>query len=296
MPMDNQLEQLTTKDAFEGRLNYDRRAAFEEYQRNLAKELEPELEDATNYAWSSPEHLMNVLRLMEQFSRVPGQLGTGAENALLLYQKFQQNAKKLMENRVTVELNLYKKEGTRAILLYKYNSGKVKTYRTIVKAFDVSQLKDPPAFQEPPVQHTPLVTFLSAVAKAQQDEGFITTYDSNWTHSTVIPAIDGEQPAHLVLPAELSEEEFKCEAMYCFTLYEMSKKEGFAMNPEAEFIARCAANIACLRFGWQPSLLRALPQSVDKPGEKRSLLNRAFNVSDRTLKKLNALINSGVAQ
>lgn len=297
MPDLEELEQYTARDAFEGRLDYNQRERFEARQQQLATELAPEMESATAYAWSSPEHFSEVLTVMEYFGRKPGQLGVGAENALLLYQKFGLRAKFLIESRETTERGLYKQAGSFATLLYKYDKGKVRTYRTIIKAFDISQLKNPPAMQEPPVLPTPLSSFIHAVNIAQKAEGFVTTYDSNWTHAGFSPAADDEsQPPYLVVPAELDEQEFRREAMYCFTLYEMSKKEGFSQNPETQFIARCAANIACMRFGWEPAPIRTLPTSVNNPGEKRSLLNRVYNTSDSTLKRLNALINSGVAQ
>lgn len=243
-------------------MKQDKRKAREERQEDLESQMKPAMEEAIKTVWKHPDKFSELLGVMEQFSRAPGQLGTGAENALLLYRKFGTRATHLVLSAATEENRWWKKKGSTAVNVYQYRSTAGKDFQTAVKAFDVSQLQEPSVAGTPPLDSPmPLKTMMDAMLQTAKGLNFVTERSSVLRGSGFVPAEDGK-PARLILSKLLNQTEVRQESLYLYTLLHLSHGEGFSMNPETYFTARCAANILCKRYGGAPKELTAFPESM----------------------------------
>lgn len=273
-PLDSE-DGLTAAEVYEnGKVTDDQKSHFQERQKMLLEEMTTQINDAIQSTWNNPEHFSELLSVMEHFSRSEDQLGRGAENALLIYRKFGTDATYLIPSLETEEKGWWKWKGTKAVNVFHFEQGQKGTYRTAIRAFDMSQMQDDvPRFSPPPPSRVSLQTMVKSIQSASRGYNFVTKHSEELADSAFVPSNDGE-PAQLIVSNRLSEREFKQEALYCFAHLTMSLQEGYMLNPETDFIARCSANILCRRYGFDPKTVGIFPQSVQKTGEVKELLSR----------------------
>lgn len=286
-------DSYTAAKVYEGSVTEEERSRFQERQKMLLEEMTPQINEAIQSTWNNPGHFLEFLHVMEHFSRGNDQLGRGAENALLIYRKFGASATYLISSLETEEKDWWKKSGTKAVNVFLYEQGKNNSYRTAIRAFDLSQMQDKLPLAPPPKSRVNLQTLVKSILSASRGYHFVTKHSAEITESVFVPSENGE-PAQLIVPSNLSEAEFKQETLYCFTQFTLSLQEGYTVNPETDFIARCAANILCIRYGFAPKPVSMFPQSVQKTGQVKELLSRIEQTSATAAHFLQELISRQV--
>lgn len=281
----NKEEFLTSVQVLEGKeFSEEQRSRFLERQEKLKAEMNTRAQEAMRTVWKNPQKLSDLLGVMEHFSREGTKFGDGFDNALCIYQKFGTSATCLIPSLDTEENHWFKQKGTTAVNILIREKGEKKSYRTVIKAFDISQMQEEniPGFKAIGQSSATPQQLMKAITAMQHHWNFRATHSKEIVDSVFVPSENGE-PAQLILSDSLGADKQRLvqETAYCFSHLVMSFKQGYAANPETDFIARCSADFVCRRYGYQPRLVEAFPESVKTIGQFKELLS-AVNTTAKT--------------
>lgn len=291
----NKEEFLTSVQVLEGKeYSEEQRSRFLERQEILRTEMNSRAKEALRTIWGNPQKLSDLLGVMERFSREGTTLGEGFDNALCIYQKFGTSATCLISSLDTEENGWLKKKGTTAVNILIKEKSKKQTYRTVIKAFDISQMQDEniPGFKAIGQSSATPQQLMKAITAMQKHWNFRATHSKEVADSIFVPGENGS-PAQLILSDSLGADKQRLvqETAYCFSHLVMSFKQGYATNPETDFVARCSADFICRRYGYQSRLVESFPESVRTIGQFKELLSSVNTTAKTSANLLDELSN-----
>lgn len=291
-------DNITARQLYEGGVPEDVKNKFIERQAELRKDMLDRSNAAMQSIWHDPSKLSELIGVMEHFSREGTKLGGGFDNALCIYQKYGTTATQLISNTEIEGLNIYKKQGTQAISISISEEGKqMQRYRTIIKAFDISQLQESQMLESvidiPAPPKASLAEIIKAIVAMERHWNFETAHSTKLDSSAFVPR-EADKPAQLIISDKLGAEPQRLmqEVCYCFSHLVMTFQQGYTVSPETEFIARCSADFLCKRYGFEARVLKKedFPGEIQTLSQGKELLSTANRIAKTSANLLKELI------
>lgn len=277
---------LTERDIMENnRLSDEVKDKYKARQEELKDEMREDIASTIDKVWNNGERRSELIGILEHFNRKQNQLGTGLENALCIYARLGTKASYIVPSIDTETNDWWKKKGTKAISIFQFEPTKNGVYQTAIRAFDISQLVDEVSkqnhFDIPKPSEATAQELLGSISLMRDAWGYQTIRDFNCKCSEFVPPQDGDK-AKLVLSANLNEKQLVQEATYLFAHLVMSYQEGYVYNPETIFTARIASDYICRRYGYEPKIVDAPPDSISTKSQAKEFLTAAARTAEQS--------------